>query len=319
MQKIVLSTDGIPESDRFAHWRDGIARSYVGVSVERDEDDPSTFSGRSVASIGKSVVRIRNRAHGLRVSRRPSDVARVSHENEVFIYREVGACGKIDQSGREFFTSPGDLIVADPTVPYYAKPRHGFDHELWFFPRKLVEPHLPVSRCPRGLDLSAAGGLAAMIKSYLEALSAQLDGLDDREADVVADNFCRLLAVACGAAAGDQKDAIRRARLEEAKRHIDRHLSDPRLSSERAAAALKISVRQLHLLFESSGASFAQYVVMRRLEECRSALISPIGGRSVTDIAFAWGFNSLATFFRRFRDAYGMTPCEMRRQAVDRN
>ncbi len=102
-----------------------------------------------------------------------------------------------------------------------------------------------------------------------------------------------------------------------AKRYIETHRADPMLTPERAASALKISVRQLHLLFEPGGTTFAQYVMKRRLEECRTALQT--GERSVVDIAFAWGFNSLATFYRRFQEAYGMTPCEMRHHSVRPN
>jgi AraC-like DNA-binding protein len=68
----------------------------------------------------------------------------------------------------------------------------------------------------------------------------------------------------------------------------------------------------LHLLFEPSGESFAQYVLRRRLEECRAALINPIRDRSVTDIALGWGFNSMPTFHRTFRRAFGAAPGELR-------
>jgi AraC-like DNA-binding protein len=40
--------------------------------------------------------------------------------------------------------------------------------------------------------------------------------------------------------------------------------------------------------------------------------MSPVGGRSVTDIALAFGFNSLWTFNRTFRQAFGVTPSELR-------
>ena len=54
----------------------------------------------------------------------------------------------------------------------------------------------------------------------------------------------------------------------------------------------------------------------RRLEECRAALMNPVGDRSVTDIALAWGFGSLPTFNRTFRRAFGATPGEFRGQAL---
>ena len=175
-----------------------------------------------------------------------------------------------------------------------------------------------VSRRPRSFVLPGASGLTGIIKAYRDAVAEQIDALEDREADVLADNFCRLLAVACGAAAGEHQEALRLARLEEAKRYVGLHLADPELTPEKAAGALRMSVRQLHRLFEPSGQSFAQYVLRRRLEECRAALMSPVGDRAVTDIALAWGFNSLATFHRNFRQAFGATPAELRRGPAER-
>ncbi len=160
------------------------------------------------------------------------------------------------------------------------------------------------------------GGLSRIVKAYLDAFARELDALDDCEADLVADNFCRLLAVACGASAGEHQEAIRLGRLEEAKRYINLHLAEPGLAPEKAAAALKMSVRQLHRLFEPSGTTFAQYVTTRRLEECRAAIMNPIRDRAVTDIAFAWGFNSFATFHRNFRQAFGVAPSELRQNAT---
>jgi transcriptional regulator GlxA family with amidase domain len=72
----------------------------------------------------------------------------------------------------------------------------------------------------------------------------------------------------------------------------------------------------LHRLFEPSGTSFAQYVTGRRLEECRAAIMNPIRDRAVTDIAFAWGFNSFGTFHRNFRQAFGAAPSELRQSAT---
>jgi AraC-like DNA-binding protein len=101
------------------------------------------------------------------------------------------------------------------------------------------------------------------------------------------------------------------------KRYVTLHLSDPGLTPEKAAAALKISVRHLHRIFEPSGMSFAQYVARRRLEECRAALVRPLGERTIADVAFAWGFNSMPTFYRAFRQAFGAAPGELREWAAE--
>jgi AraC-like DNA-binding protein len=131
------------------------------------------------------------------------------------------------------------------------------------------------------------------------------------------DNLCRLVAITAGAAAPRAveggREAVRAARLERARRHVERHLAEPGLTVAGVAAAAGVSVRQLHLLFEPTGESFARYLQRRRLEETRAALADPAGaGRTVAEIAFAWGFADLTTFYRAFRRAYGAAPGELR-------
>ena len=312
MQRRVLSTDTVPEAERFSYWREAICEGVIGVSGERNKDQGTPFNGSAAASIGQSAVHIRIRSDGHPVFRRPREMARVGWDDHIWLFREISSGAWFDYDRREFVTRPGDLIVGDPTIPFATEARADYALDVWCFPRKLFAPHLPVSLRPRSLVLTGADGLGGMVKAYLDAFAAQIDALGNREVDLLADNFCRLLAVACGGAPGEQLEAVRLARLEEAKRYINLHLADPGLTPEKAAAAWKISVRQLHLLFEPSGMSFAQYVLRRRLEECRAALANPIGDRSVTDIALAWGFNSLATFYRAFRQAFGETPGAMR-------
>jgi AraC-like DNA-binding protein len=156
-----------------------------------------------------------------------------------------------------------------------------------------------------------------LVQAYLGALTRQFDSLADAEMGAVIDIFCRLIAIACGAAAAEQRDPIRAARLVQAKRYIELHLSEPNVTPARVAAALKISVRQVHLLFEPTGTSFAEHVTARRLEECRAALASRFdGSRPIADIAFAWGFNNLGTFYRTFQRQFGMAPGDLRSAAL---
>jgi AraC-like DNA-binding protein len=128
--------------------------------------------------------------------------------------------------------------------------------------------------------------------------------------------LCGLAALACGASEEGRwngRDALRAARLEAAKQYIEQHLAEPDLTPANTAAALGISLRQLHLLFEPTGTSFAQYVTQRRLLQCCAALASSTSlRRSIADIAFGWGFNSLATFYRAFQHEFGMAPAALR-------
>jgi AraC-like DNA-binding protein len=51
--------------------------------------------------------------------------------------------------------------------------------------------------------------------------------------------------------------------------------------------------------------------------QCRASLCSPSSARrSVADIAFGWGFNSLATFYRAFDREFGLAPAALRAAAA---
>jgi AraC-like DNA-binding protein len=101
--------------------------------------------------------------------------------------------------------------------------------------------------------------------------------------------------------------------LSAARRLIARHLSNPNLSPAFVADRLGVSVRHLHELFENTEKSFSQTVTALRLEASRGLLMSA-PQRSISDVAFACGFESLATFYRVFRAAQGTTPGDFRAQ-----
>lgn len=310
MQHLLLSTDDIPQVERFSYWRDAV--NEIGIPGERDRPPETGFDGRLAVTTGAYLTRFRFCSSKYRVCRRARQAPPRNTDDRIWLYRDIGGGSRHDDNGRRFVTQAGEVIVGDPSLPFATEALDHYDHEIWHFPRALLAPHLPAAQHPRMLQLAGHNGISGIILSYLYALSEQVGSLNDAEAGQVADNFCRLLAVACGSGLGEHREALREARLAEVKRYIHLHLANPDLTPEKAANALKMSLRQLHLLFEPSGTSFAQYVLQQRLEECRAALSNPTGERSVTDIALAWGFNSLSTFYRTFRQAFGMTPTDFR-------
>lgn len=94
--------------------------------------------------------------------------------------------------------------------------------------------------------------------------------------------------------------------------HIDAHLRDPELAIEQIAASLGLSRRYLHMCFAAEGTSIADYLWQARLEQSRRELERDAGsGRTVTDIAFACGFNSSSHFSRLFKRRYGQPPSRL--------
>jgi len=97
---------------------------------------------------------------------------------------------------------------------------------------------------------------------------------------------------------------------------IESQLSDPELDSDAVAAAARISVRYANQVLAREGTSIARLIQARRLERCRRALHDPSQvHRTISEIAYGWGFTDLTHFGRSFRAAFGMLPSEFRNSA----
>jgi AraC-like DNA-binding protein len=86
-------------------------------------------------------------------------------------------------------------------------------------------------------------------------------------------------------------------------------LWDSTLGPDEIAAAVNISTRYLHKLFEAEHHhTVSLYIRARRLELARRTLLDPrLADRSISTIAYSCGFVDLSRFNRAFRAAFGVT------------
>ncbi|HEY3848282.1 MAG TPA: hypothetical protein VGL95_14340, partial [Acetobacteraceae bacterium] len=280
--RLDISVDDVPEQDRFDSW-DTMLQSVLGISARPVADPPGPFRANlSVRSSGP-LFNLTMEADAHCIARDTATIAQ-RHLNAYWIYRETGAGARITHAGDELVAATGNLIIADADVPCEVRPLGRYAHSVLLVPKPVLDPYMRAPGRPMLTLLSGLNGVEALASSYLDTLARNWDGIGAETMGMVADTLCRLIGVACGAAAANHPDAVRAGRLAEAKRLIDRSLTVPDLSAAWIAASLGISVRMLHLLFEPTGSSFARYVLRRRLEECRAALLTD-PTRPVIDIA----------------------------------
>jgi AraC-like DNA-binding protein len=95
---------------------------------------------------------------------------------------------------------------------------------------------------------------------------------------------------------------------------IETQLSNPNADRETIAAQAGISVRYANQLLALENTSLVRLLQERRLARCRNALQDPTqAGRSVSEIAYHWGFADVAHFSRCFKAAFGLTPTDYRK------
>lgn len=148
----------------------------------------------------------------------------------------------------------------------------------------------------------AATAMAACLASHFEALPP------GRRAQL---GDC-LLAMMGNLAQPDGRGggALASFQRQRVESHLMERLHDGELSVASVAGELGLSTRYLHKLFRGPGGGLMHWVQDRRLSACRQALASG-QYRSVSEVAYAWGFNSLAHFSRAFRQRYGCSPSEV--------
>lgn len=307
--RLHISTDDVPEQHRFDNW-DAMLQDTLGMNARPLADPQGPFQANLSLSSSGPLFSLTIEGDGHCIVRDTATIAQ-RYLNAYWVYREVGAGARIAHAGNELVATTGNLIIADADVKCEVRPMGRYGHSVLLVPKPVLDPYLRAPGRPMLTLLSGLHGVEALASSYLDALARNWDGIGAETMGAVADTLCRLIGVACGAAAANHPDAVRAGRLAEAKRLIDRSLTVPDLSAAWIATSLGISVRMLHLLFEPTGSSFARYVLRRRLEECRAALLAD-PTRPVIDIAFAWGFGSLSSFYRAFQAAFGMAPGDLR-------
>lgn len=108
--------------------------------------------------------------------------------------------------------------------------------------------------------------------------------------------------------AGERRSR-REVMRERVKAFVRNNLHDSSLSIDDIAQAFNCTKRYLHKVFSGDERSLNQYIWDLRLERCGQDLANPeLAGRSITEIAFAWGFRSTPHFSRAFRQRFSTSP-----------
>ena len=89
--------------------------------------------------------------------------------------------------------------------------------------------------------------------------------------------------------------------------YVENNLEEP-LTLDQIAGNFFVSKYYIaHLFKDTLGISLHQYIIKKRLSECRSAIIS---GSGITEVYEKYGFGDYSSFFKAFKKEYGMSPKE---------
>lgn len=298
-------------TDRLDVWQDIIRENFVALDIVADRR--ASFRGR-VRSTELGHLHVASVWSGPQSCTRTTQLARADDD----VYLQVGlltqGAAVVQQDGREAVLAPGDFALYETDRAFCWRLEQDWELLVLTWPRGCVQLGDTASQTLTARRLSGGEGLGAIVGRMLRDLvvappSLSVDGevrLGNEVLDLVTTVAQEEVRPTAPQRSGD--DLMRRI-----DDYIVQRLGDPDLSPTDVAAAHFISTRHLHRLFALRQSTVSRHIQHLRLERARLELRHPgRQDRSITDIAWRWGFADLATFSRAFRAAYGTTPTRYR-------
>lgn len=220
--------------------------------------------------------------------------------------------GLIRQVGSQVHVGPGQIVMGDGAGLLEASLHQPWTWALLTFEREAISlPERFLRRSLRQvvpLDDGPGGVLPGFIASSIRHGPAM-----GAAAERIGEAALHLLAATLGAVGLPEDDAAADAQRIRVIGYARRHLREPDLTHDRVAAALHMSPRTLHRLFEDEPYTVTEYIRVQRLAAARRELADPLFRQhSIAGVAARWGFPSQAHFTRAFQALYGMTPSAAR-------
>jgi AraC-like DNA-binding protein len=316
-QAETFSTAGIEPRRKLDFWNDLASNSFSPLTAE--PADPLTFSGWLTRAAVENFLLAEVYSDAQRVRHSRAHVAR-TRQAMFFLHMQLDGESVTRQDGREAHLQPGDFTLADNSRPYeiaFAGPNRMF---VLGIPVTQMRRHLACAESVVAIPMSACAGLNCLVSNFMRDFWTQCRS--DLQPDVAPRVTHAILDLVASAYAVAMQNPSDRSSLATAHRirivnYIEAHLGDPDLTPLQVARACRITTRYLHHLFSDDDETIAKYILRRRLEQCSHALGDPAQrSRTVTAIAFDYGFNSPTHFGRVFRARYGATPREYRHKTL---
>lgn len=313
--RVHVETADVAERDKLSMWIDLVCAYLIQVDCHAVIDHASFHGAVAKLSLPRlDIAQIK--ASGQTVMRTREQISRAQEEHFILNIQRRGT-SLLCQDQREVILEAGDCALYSSVRPYTLRFNSEFEQTVLILPESLLRA------LNRDID-SCCNTRIAADQPTNKLLLGIVDGLYNSDGKlpgpltaIAVELLTQVLTVA------SDPDTHTTQRPELARHHVARikefalqQLSDPALSAQSIAAALRMSLSHLHRLFTDETETLMAWVWKQRLEACRRDLAdSGQFALSISEIAFRWGFNDCAHFSRSFRNRYGSSPREWRHHA----
>ena len=310
--RAIVSTDPYKGAEAFDFWR---TTGFRWVDARRTAPVPDAgFRGMAAfVSVG-GVDFWRYRSGAIETSRTATH-CRADGGDEFNLTLLRSGRAVVEQNGTTVIGA-GDIGLFDMGRPLQAR---WDDHSeiLIRIPRATARRVLGDLGSLAGLRIPGDAGVGRVLAAQMRLTDRLVDQLDPVAAAAAVDVVLKVAAQAVamirrGDGGRGAAPAVRPGRADAIEGYIDRHLDDPDLDVASIATALGLSRSSLYRAFPVKDGGPARFILNRRLDLCREALLSGASTESLGDLAARWGFDDYGVFLRAFRRRFGAAPSALR-------
>lgn len=308
------STDTVEARDRLSYWVEAVCNTYVQLDCDTPQRDgvfKGTIEANQLATLGLSRVTSSQQW----VRRTPQKIARAT-EDYFLVSIQTRGRGKVVQDGRVADLSPGDFALYDSTRPYELIFDQPFQQHVLQLPGAVLRGRLRDTEKLTARKVCGDRGAGHLMIGMINTLAADIDTLEAGSVAAIAESVENILVAGLCSLPGAADPAVSQLTAyhrDQIKAYILRHLRDPRLSVNAIAAHLRLSPSTIYRAFAGEPISLNAWIWNQRLDAAKRDICDPaLAGRTITEIAFGWGFNDAAHFSRIFRARFGCSARELR-------
>jgi len=300
-----FTTDLVPASDRREAWLLNARQICGDCKLQFPKRLPfhGSIERRTVADLEMTLFS----SSSISFHKFPSEPLN-SDKRVCIVISQLAGLRSYRQDGKVAVLKKGDATLIDSGRPWSSDCPGDCARLYLRVPWQLMQSRLRLNELPVARKISGGAGLGSLLFHLSTSLYREAESLTEGEGAAAIEAYLRILAECVRPpvhSCGHQRDE----QVQRILSYIDAHLNEASLNPSEIARAVDLSVRHLHRLFVHQGSSVSDWIRMRRLGHCKNDLANPLfENKSITEIAFFWGFNDSAHFSRAFKQEFGVSP-----------
>lgn len=311
MEKL-FTTESLHVRDRFDYWHSVTCKELV----EHDGEPACrlSFTAEIYVAALADIGIFRFEHSPIHFSHAHQHIA-VAKSDDLFLFRQLQGNLTFEQAEKDLELAPGDMALVDPMLPYRGRFPDNAKMLVLKVPRRELEARLgPLHEVIARL-IHPKPGVSGLTSSFVSMLPGQVGGMVLPEEEAIRTQTLDLVALALcdDLELMRPKSSPRSLALARIRSVINSRLTEPTLTAEIVAAAAGVSTRYANLVLAEQGTSLSRMILAARLRRCRKALADPQQAhRTLSEIAYGWGFSDMTHFGRAFKKAFGLLPSKYR-------